>query len=429
MTAMLAPEALRSSGLFSIGSLGAEVRTKITWAKKTNTDGSESKVLQIVDQPVFRSGTFRDSWGIQTTWEYMHIDQMVLNHNHLLSTGVFENIPVRKGHGGAFDDPMNSLVGWHTGLRAEKFESKIDGNEYNYLLASYEIFDQEAQTNVNDGNWKNRSSEVGYFLTNAEAEYWPVYQGFAFVDIPAVEGLNFSKANPPSKHTIFMERDESEVPQPKKTPTPPAPHSAATPPSPTGPIETVPPTEPVTPEEQPTEPVAPVVPDAEPIPPATEPETPSGDHSRGTAFNINGQPTADFAAVQAHISTLEAAQDEQRITNINEFVNGLATGNKILASQIPDLSEFAQSLSPAQYAKWSASYGSVPSSSLFGQHGADAGDNGGAPADQVTADESEKARLVGIVGMHRAGNMTEEKVKATASYKKLNALLPNEYPI
>jgi hypothetical protein len=447
MTAMLAPEAMRLSSLFSVGSLGSEVRPKFTWAKKTGDDNVERKVLSVTDQPVFRSGTFRDSWGIQTTWEFMHIDQMILNYNHLHDTGIFSEIPVRKGHGSFLDDPMNSLTGWHTGLRAEKRESKIDGIEYNYLLASYDIFDEEAAERVAAGDWRNRSAEVGYFLTNAEAEHWPVYQGFAFVDIPAVEGLNgFSKSpsGKPSKFSIFI---ESEAPlvatDPTGTPTPalptpanPAPAAAADPV--VQPAEGAPPvvTDPaVDPAAAPTAapvgtPAAPA--DAEPVPAGSPAPEGSGQHGAAggvQVFQVNGQPTQDFAAVQAHITSLETVIAETTEANRNDFVSGLARDNKILASSVKELSEFAQELTPAQYAKWAATYGSVPASELFSQHGADAGNGGGTPAAQATGDATEKDRLVGIVSMHRANGMSEEKLKGTSSYKALAQIAPADYPI
>lgn len=87
-------------------------------------------------------------------------------------------------------------------------------------------------------------------------------------------------------------------------------------------------------------------------------------------FSVNGQPTTDFAAVQAHITQLEGIIEHGRETSIEEFVKGLAEDGKILATQIDSLTGFAKSLDESQYTAWAGQYGDMPSLPLFGHHGA-----------------------------------------------------------
>lgn len=101
----------------------------------------------------------------------------------------------------------------------------------------------------------------------------------------------------------------------------------------------------------------------------------AGDSSFGLGgkavqFSVNGQPTSDFAAVQAHITTLEGKLHHARESSIEAFVKGLADEGKILATQMDSLTGFAKSLDESQYSAWAEQYGQMPSMSLFGDHGA-----------------------------------------------------------
>lgn len=424
MTLTLAPDARRSVGLFSTGLTVADHKPKMAFGKGTK---SEKLVLQVTDVPVFRSGTFRDSMGYQHTWENIHIDQMVMHHDHLKNSGIFADVPVRKGHGSFFGDPMDSLIGWHTGLRAETMTSTHDGKEYHYLLASFEIFEEDAAKHVEDGDWRNRSSEVGFYLTNAEAEYWPVYQGFAYVDIPAVEGLNgFSKAvQARSNFSMMIEQEvdgmagdnsnsggtggSTEQQQPPASGEGEQQAAASTTDAPA---------------EQPTQQAA-ATPETQPAAPAEQPPAETQHAAGGTVqtFKVNGQPVSDFAAVQQHIDTLETAARERETVVRAGFVKQLAADGKISAVQIDALTNHAQGLSPEAYASWSASYDAVPKSGLFGQYGTSGGDGTTTPegAAAPAAAPSELQTLEGIVAMH-SRTMSPEQLKETESYKKLQAL-------
>lgn len=354
-------------------------------------------------EAVFRSGTFRDMYGEQSTFEPIHMDQMLANFNYLRSTNLLPNIPARDGHSGFLIANMEGngrVIGWHTNLELEERESPTDGEKYTYVLASYEITEPDAAGKVQRGTWRNRSAEIYRWVTNAEAEFWPVYGGFAFVDIPAVEGLNFSRdhsggAGDGPRYFVMRET----------TVTFPAPGTPAQP-------------QPGTAQNQP----------AQPTPPVPNLPTPGSQHAALPAqqhmFTINGRATSNYAEVQQHITAMETAITEQRNTARAEFVNALAQRGLIVGSEenLTSMTKFAQSLTNDQFEQWSAGYAGAQTPALFGQHGGTAATGavtatGQTPATAAT-DDVEVAKTT--VAYHRS-YMPEADVRKTASFAKLVA--------
>lgn len=360
-----------------------ELETGVTkFARNKNTG-----ILTVTDMPVFRTGTFRDSWGEQSTWESIHMHQMVSHFELLKNSGALPDVPVREGH----FTGIKGLIGHHTSLRVEKMKSKVDGKDYDYLLATYEITEPEAQGKIERGTWRNRSSEIGQYNTNDEAAYWPVYMGFAYVDIPAVEGLNgFAKdAQTPGDGPILLTDKDTAVTTPQ-TPAPAEPTTPATPPVP-------------------------------PTPPAPAPTpAPHAAPAAPQAFSLHGQNTTDYTAVQAHITALEGFQKETRDTARKAFVTGLMDSNKILASAKDSTEKLVLSLNDEQFADYQASFAAATAVPQLGAvHGAPAPTDG-APTqvDQAKQDlENAKAQ----VKMHRSSGVKPEQLKEMASYKKLVA--------
>lgn len=342
--------------------------------------------------PVFRSGVFRDSMGEQNTWEDLHMRQMVENYDYLQSSGQFANVPVRDGHPGwiLHGLPGNGrVVGWHTGVAIKKMKSPVDGEEYTYFLADYEITEPDAVGKIERGTWRNRSAEILRYLSNNESEYWPVYGGFAFVDIPAVEGLNFSQQVSPGIKYVMLD-EETVVTQPQQG--------------------------------QPISGTAQLLHGSRPLP---------GGQGNGSSentphvFNVNGQAVTDYAAVQQHISMLEQFRNETRSASRNDFIDALAHANVIAATGVDDFKTLAASMNDEQWELWRKGYANVQPTALLSQHAAPAassatagsqGGVGGTAADQ----EIENAKS--IVAMHRGmGSMSEEALKKTPSYRKLVA--------
>ena len=353
---------------------------------------------------VFKAGTFKDSMGQQMTWEPEHLMQMVFNFDLLKSRGILPNVPVRDGHPGIFGGG-GDVIGYIEGLEFDQNTGR--------LLATYEITEPDAAGKIGRGTFRARSSEIGMYETNDEALYWPVFMGFAFVDIPAVEGL-YSKTQTDGALLLVIEEDNV---APKK----PAEHSAA-------PVE-----EPVVDETPVEEPVADEPPVEEPVadePPVEEPpvvgevpaipEVPAavlGSPTAPATFAINGQPTNDFAAVQAHIAALEGFAKETRENNRRNFVTGLASANKITQPQVESMTALALSLDETQYEAFRASYESAPTVPLLAVHaGGVTNPNGDTPED-LNADE--RSILEERVKLHRSAGMTDEQIARTPSAQRL----------
>lgn len=397
-TATLPSEARRNVALFTLAD-SLSFKPRMRFGKSRNPAGEEVDALILEDVPVFRTGTFRDSMGFQHTWETIHIDQMVSHFDLLRTRSIFKDVPVRKGHGALFGDPIDNLIGWHSGLRSELRTNQVDGQEYLFLLGNYEILDPDAMTKISSGLWRNVSAEVGSYLTNSETEFWPVYQGVAYVDIPAVEGLSQFSKNPNVGKTFSIF-----------------------------------------------------------LPDGIEKEAPVGTENNGTqqgttsapqmdpamfaranfTFTIGGRQTNDFSAVQAHItnvegqlSTMQAAADEAKKANRSSFIKGLAEGPtpKILAGQIEQIEGYALKLDDEGWGEFEKSWGVAPALPHTAMHGAQATGQPpasvpqGTPAGQAGSEEIEVA--AGIVRQHRLGNMPKDKLERTASFQKLKQLDPN----
>lgn len=408
--ALLAPGQRRSVVLFSSGYDGFQPKCHFEAA----VNGKQNLVVENV--PVFRSGQFSDSRGIQHTWEPLHMSQMLTNFNYLKDNGTFPEVPVRKGHGGFLSDPMDSLIGWHTGLSTQSMKSPVDGQEYDYLLASFSIFDADAAQHIAAGDWPNRSSEIGNYVNNAESEYWPAYMGFAYVDIPAVEGLNFHKYEKVAdgKFSILVsDKKEFGVTAPANNgPTAPAGQASAG------------------------------LPD--PIADAAAAQALAARHANAaaaaaaahaatqaaTTFTINGQAVSDFAAVQAHIATLEAFQSDQITAGRTSFVSSLAAGTapKIAQTQVESLTKLVHGMTNEQFEQFKASYDLAPANTLFAQHGQTnaSGQTEVAPAGGAGVPVSPAADRLSIVtetvSRHRLTGMKDEDLKKTASYIEMQQL-------
>lgn len=407
MTDTLAPDARRNL-VFSQG-----VEGPLRGVRKYRNPTTNTLVLEGV--PVFRSGTFRDSMGFQHQWETEHMTQMVDNFASLSSRGIVTSVPVRKDHVGFLASSLESVIGYHTAIRTEERVNKVDQTTYTYLLADMEIIDPDAITRIESGLWRNLSSEIGTYLTNAEAEYWPVYMGVAFVDFPAVEGLDsFSKRGPEDSgihagSTVFSlvnEQEESDMA--RNTATTTLSKDGVDPGVSEGGLEdeainlnetTDNDQEGNDDEDQPQVPDDEGEVEGEGTPTDDESEGDEGEQNAGQAehglggkafqFSVNGQPTTDFAAVQAHITALEGTLEKLRQDGISDFVNSLATDGKILATQIDSMVNFAKSLDDSQYASWASQYADMSELPLFGKHGA--GSNRIAdPADMEKSEAIEK---------------------------------------
>lgn len=151
---------------------------------------------------------------------------------------------------------------------------------------------------------------------------------------------------------------------------------------------------------------------------------PAPDNQGGfVARVINGVSFSLPQAVSNHIAGLEKFRNETIDQSRRDYVTGLASSNKIPATQIDSLQKLVLSFSDEQYADWKASYDAAPSAPLFGQYGNTGGDSGrpsnGNGGESV---EDEIAILEQIVADHRRAGMSQAQIESKESYKKLQAL-------
>ena len=344
---------------------------------------------------VFRSGTFADSMGYENTWEKIHLDQMISNWDHLKNSNTFANVPVRDGHPGWIISGQagnGKVVGWHTNLRVEEMTAPHDGEKYHYLIADYEILDEDAQKNIASGLWRNRSSEIGGYRTNNQAEHWPVYMGVAYVDIPAVEGLNFSAskvgANTPKVYVMFDNKEKNVGDTPPAAPAQGGQPAAA--------------------------PAA-----------GTQHGAPAAPAFK---FKINGGESVDFSAVQAHIDSLELFRSETTKANRENYVTALAAANKIPAPKLDEFKKHVGGMTPEQFSGFQELYGEAEVPALLGNHEAPSTGQGQGQTGPVNhsadASGSEVMILREQVGMHKAAGTSNSAIEKMESYKRLKTLDP-----
>ena len=353
------------------------------------TERRDNGTALITGTPIFRTGTFRDSLGIQHTWMPEHLEQMVFHYNLLRGNLVLPNVPFRADHSSS----VRNIVGYIQNL---KFEGGL-------LLADWEVVDPEALVQIDNGKYRARSAEVGLYETNDEAFYWPVLMGCAFVDLPAVEGL-YAQAD--RQFTALYEKENTSVTAP------------ATPPSNTPPSTTAPAAPPAQPPATPSTPAT----GAPAAPPAATPEaTPAAQHGQpaGVTLFVNGQATNDVVAVQQHITTLETFRSEAVKGAKEAFVKALVSGNKLPAPQLDAQIAFVHTLNDEQYDAFRKSWEGAPASPVFAAHGVTVTNPGG----DAPTGPTEIEQLEDIIAMHRrTGIMTEEQIAKTPTFQKLTAL-------
>lgn len=391
--------------VFANGLLSAFGKPTFSSFARTTDSGNEITVHKYENVPVFRSGEFADSLGRMKEWMPEQMSAMVANYDKLKADGNFTHVPVRKGHPSMFDgNVMDNLIGYITGLRTEVRASPLGGDdeEYTFLIADYEILDAEAQAKIDSGLFVNRSAEIGMYPTNAPVkEYWPAFMGVAYVDIPAVEGLNhnspaeaisaFAKQHSSERYSIQMEVPMTDNSLPK-------------------------------------------------------PQLKGGDLAQ---FKIGGVDTTDYARVQSYIAEIEsknadyaaqvstltgenttlkqfkiAAEQSDRdafVTSLAQSIDGAAP--KLGAPQLDSEKAFARSLSDEQFGLYKTRWEGTAGQAIFSKVGT-AGDEG--HRDEKAAPEHTEADTLKTVlkNLRDHSKMTPEKIMQTGAFTKLLALEP-----
>lgn len=348
--------------------------------------------------PVFKSGTFKDSMGDKATWTPWHLDQMVSNFDMLRAGGVFPNVPVRDGHRGLFSNG-GQVIGYVVQLTHDQANG--------VLLADYEITEPDAMAKLERGTFRARSAEIGMYEDNNESLYFPVFTGFAFVDVPAVEGL-YSRAATTNKgeHDFVLATEKAEEIDvaPEQQQQQPKPQAFT--------IKGVSTTDPGQVQTHITELEAAIAASGKD----------HANHAAATAkagfkFRVNGQETDDFTAVQTALSAFETARAEGDQLARKAFVTALATSNKITQPQVEAMTEAVLEMSDQAYGKFQAAYSAAPALQVLAPQGAGSG-NGGTPSTTDTPEEQQYEIDCETVKMHERRGVPQDEIGKLASFTR-----------
>lgn len=313
---------------------------------------------------IFRRGSFRDSKGRQSEWSAADLSAMVSNFSMLRQ---FQpHVPQRLDHSRSVKD----VVGYFDSV-------STDGD---FMYGDFVFTREDAAEMYRNGTLRNRSLEVGVYRTNDEDEIQPVPLGLAWCDLPAVEGLHSLHSTTDSNVAILQEIPD--MPDFKFS---------------LNGIETT---------------------DfAAAQAHILDLEAKLAAAPKVFKFTVAGEETVDPTVAQARLDVLEAVVTETRESARKDFVKGLAAEDKVLASQVEALTEFALALDEAQYAAWSKTYEAAPKLGVLAPSGG--GDNSKPPANGGTVLSGFELDLEVVENMRLT--LPEEKVAESGAYKRLVA--------
>lgn len=392
---------------------------------------------------IFKKGTFKDSMGMERTWEDTHLEQMAFHYTLLKDGGFLPNVPVRVDH--SFS--VQNVAGYFLNVYREKDDSS-------FLAADVEITEPDAYAKWERGTYRSRSLEVGMYETNDGAMYWPVILGLAFVDIPAVEGLHGRSQGDTAYFSQTLqdndkEKDMSEGQgqgagtgegQGTGTGTPGTEGQGTGTGTGDGGTGTGTPgtgtgengggaagggdgagdaggnggTSTGTGDTGGTgEGAGGGAPASHSRPPAGTPFT----------FRVNGQPVTDFNAVQQHITVLENFRSETSKTNKHSFVDKLVADGKIGANQLDEFKAHVETLDDSGFASFSKLWEKAPKMSILSPHGfqpnGDGNNNGGGSTPNLQEQfEIEKQT---VEQLQRSG-MTKEQIEKSSAFQRMTTL-------
>lgn len=369
--------------------------TKVaTFERGKNDAGHE--FLRVNNIAIFRSGEFEDSWGEKTNFDQFAIENFIRHFDYLKETRIFDRPVVRAGHPSTFtNDRMKSVIGYIDDIRSELRTAPHDHNQYYYIMADLVIQDKEAIEKVESGLYFKRSAEIGPYKDNQGSKVYPVMLGVAYVDIPAVEGLDFASELP----GMFFNKNVKEKEMSGST-----------------------------------------------LPPAPAQFT----------FKIGGNDTTDFSRVQGYITDIETKKAEAeanfasaqaeigRLTTENtslrefretqakteraDFVNSLVQNQKILESAKDDTLSLFETYTDAQFEAAKKAYGAMPTAAPLGNHGHqhegddnNSGAGGSGKDDKSNANYQHEVDMGTIRTLRRIGK-ADKLIKETSAYARLSAL-------
>lgn len=313
---------------------------------------------------VFKVGPFVDANGNKGNFTPDDLRAMVDNFHALRDSGVFEDVPGREDH----TRTIQNVTGYVTNAYTDGVKLYVD----------FQFTRKECAELYANGTYRNRSVEAGPYEMNDGNTLFPVLKGFAFCDIPAVEGLNGSAQNDPNKH----EETPVEITVNGVKHTDLAAAQAAI-----QKLEA-----------------------AKVTPPAT--------------FQCNGADVTDPTKVQAHINHLEENEATAKQETRAAFVATLVDKKQLLAAKRDEAVEFVKGLSDEMFESYKAQWDGVPANAAFERHasggnGNDENQNGG---------KNEAAEKIAVleetVRMHVNAGMPADVLAKQPSFVKLQKLAP-----
>lgn len=138
---------------------------------------AENEGVIIKNVEIFKAGTFKG-----TEFKLSALEKMVANFYVLKSHGIFDHVPVRCDHPGWLGEVgvLDRVGGYVKDLR-------VVGKK---LVADIRLTSQSMLDKIKEGSYVQRSAEIGNYRDNNGDTWGPCLWGFAWVDIPAVEGLS-----------------------------------------------------------------------------------------------------------------------------------------------------------------------------------------------------------------------------------------------
>lgn len=388
--------------LFANGSL-MQAKPKVRRFEREQDDGTTTKVALYESVPVFRSGTFADSKGVRRTWTAEDMDQMVENFDFLRNHNYLEP-PVRTGHINPLQNPMKDVIGYFSNIRAEDRVNPIDGQTYRYVLADYEVLDEQADDRIRRGIYRHRSAEIGLFRLNGEDDkvLYPVMAGVAYVDIPAVQGLDgFAAEHQTDNYSIQLEAPVSGTTDTQNKP---------------------------------------------------EPPKPALPNTNLTVFRIGDKETTDFAQVQAYIADVESkiASFAAQVGTLTSERDALRTANQAFAAkaretqleslgksingeppvmtapQVAAAKKFAASLTDEQFGHYMEQFEAAAPNPILSTYGNQVTDDNKPPAaedEEAKAKADEIANHTAVLQQLKTFSvMSDDKIRETESFKALKRL-------
>jgi hypothetical protein len=357
------------------------------------------------DIKIFRVGTFTDMFGRERTWTHDDLDAAVENFYLLRDANIVPNVPVREDHTISIKD----VVGYFLSVRRVG----------DFLFGDWEWASWEAKGKWDEKKYRNRSIEIGAYVANDGTKYDPVVLGLAFVDFPAVEGLyriadhgddmttsndqtNQDDADAVADQAAADQAAADQAAADQAAADQAAADQAAA--------------------RAAADQAAAQADDDAAVAAADQTREPVGAHRANMqphVFRINGiEDVSDYAAVQAHIVSLETFRTETIESSRTAFLDGLVSARVITGPQAAKFRAVIQPMSDEQFAAFREGFEGMAPANLFARHNVDG--TGGNLGDDARADRI--SVLEGIVANHRARGVSPEEIQKMSSFQELQTL-------